>query len=131
MGEWVSGWECTALCLEAFLVADKSRKYCSIIDAVVGHVLAKKHEWCKETPDFSNGAMANESLASVLMASVILRLSRSYSLSRTLVPTETRSELLHYMLSCLEMVENSIALEPRQFCTVPQLMSYCVLAAKE
>lgn len=131
VGHWVSNWECTALCLEAFLISDRQRTYRPIIDAVVGHVLGKRDIWLPSEPAFSTEASANESLASALIASVVLRLGRSYSLSETLVPLDVRNELLHHLQKCLEAIDEPNQLSPRQFCTVPQLIAYCVSATKE
>ncbi|TAN70487.1 MAG: carbon-nitrogen hydrolase family protein [Methylobacter sp.] len=131
VGLWVSNWECTALCLEAFLISDRRKTYRPIIDAVVGHVLARRDEWLSNDPNFLSEESANESLASALVASVVLRLGRSYTLSETLVPLNIRNDLLGYLQNCLEEIEGHHRLSPRQFCTVPQLIAYCASATKD
>lgn len=80
MGSWVSKWESTALCLEALYVwkAVENRK--TEIERVIKYICSdeNKEEWLCSDKNFSSEESANDVLASIILASVLFRVSRSY-----------------------------------------------------
>ncbi|MEW6713717.1 MAG: nitrilase-related carbon-nitrogen hydrolase [Nitrospirota bacterium] len=128
VGTWVSKWECTALCLEAFLLADTKQTYKSVIAAVLGQILRKTEEWIMADPGFDTDAKANDTLASVLMSSVVLRLCANYIGDPSLVTHENEKRMLSVMLHALRESSDAEKIHQRQFSTVPQIAAYCAAA---
>lgn len=128
VGTWVSKWECTALCLEAFLLADTKQTYKAVIAAVLGQILINTDEWIMAEPGFETDAKANDTLASVLMSSVVLRLCVNYIGDPSLVTRENEKRMLAVMLQALRISAEVEKIHQRQFCTVPQIAAYCAAA---
>lgn len=129
VGNWVSKWESTALCLEAFLSADTNNKYRVVIETLIER-LANNREWLLENPDFSSEEATNETLANILMMAVLIQSKKKYELSSIL---DIKTEIL-YVDFCIKTINKLLEkedIEIRQFCTIPQIVSYCLFLIKD
>lgn len=132
VGEWVSNVESTALCLEAFLEIDKECKYSQMITNTVIQIINNKKEWFINKPSFDDEQKANNTLAIFLLISVILRISKKYSISTNLLSDSIKKEFLFFILKILNIIANEFdKIEFRQYCTVPQILNYSLLVLGE
>lgn len=123
VGTWVSKWESTALCLEAFLRNDKGKRYKLIIESIVDSI-TKQKDWFPSNPNFFNPQSSNETLAAVLLMSVIIQLKEFYEL-KNIITDELEFSYLTYNSNILSQLVDTEDVEIRQFCTIPQVLSYC------
>lgn len=128
-GDWVSKWESTGLCLEALYVYEEIDNNKDIIDEIIGYLLSEstKQLWLN-TPDFSTEQSTNETLASIILASVTYRLTHKYYKK---IFNEIKSETEIYFLKCLEIIENRGENIVRQYCTIPEILYYIAITMKE
>jgi len=126
-GEWVSKWESTGLCLEALYVYDQIDEYKDVVDGVVNYVLSEdaRKKWLGK-PDFSDEQNTNETLASVILASVIYRVIYKYNLPYS----DVGKDIENFFLECLEIVESGENNVVRQYCTIPEILYYIAIAMK-
>lgn len=129
VGNWVTRWECTALCLEAFLGADAERRFESLISALFPQLMSHLNEWILASPDFTSDERSNETLAAVMMASVVPRMAKAYSLPDDSESVAVKTALYEFLLQALEELEAAVTGKQRQFCTIPQVAAYCLAAA--
>jgi hypothetical protein len=123
VGDWVTQWESTALCLEALDRWDYIAQCESAVLPVVGFILGEQDQWLVPSPSFSNEKEANVSLASALMACVLLKLASRWGLG---IDPEAVSSYLDYTKQCAQVLVQTKSPSPRQFCTVPQIAYYVI-----
>lgn len=121
VGEWVSKWESTALCLEAIDVWGATEDFRQELQSVLTYVISEQHEWLISPPDFSSEESSNKTLAAVILAAVILRLTRS---SEVTISGVDADRYMSYMSLCLETISAHPDHQSRQFCTIPQVAFY-------
>lgn len=129
VGDWVSDWESTALCLEALHVWGAIPQHAKDIAPVLEHIASEAQNWLIDPPDFSDEARANQTLAAAVMASVVLRVAE-----RNLPKTQSqvdRRRLLQYLSTVVDCLAGAGPSKKRQFCTVPQVAYYALAAVVE
>ncbi len=127
-GDWVSKWESTGLCLEALYVYEQIEDNKDIIEAIMGYLLSEssKQIWLSK-PDFSTEQTTNETLASIILSSVMYRLTHKYYKK---IFNEIKSAIEEYFLKCLKSIENREENIVRQYCTIPEILYYITIAMK-
>jgi len=122
VGIWVSKWESTALCLEALDRWDYVKQNETKIKKVLRHVIENQKEWMVNPPNFSSEDNANNTLSSIVMASVLLRvIKNNFSFEEFSINPD---DYLRYFKDCMSVVSGISSPTVRQFCTIPQLMYY-------
>lgn len=126
-GKWVSDWESTALCLEAFLSADSDRQFGSALAPVIENLMGNLDAWMATAPSFEEEGASNATLASALLCSVLIRCEKYYD---GYFDIDQNSLLLmhDYLYNCLSSITGSTHADLRQFCTIPQIAAYSALA---
>lgn len=125
VGEWVSEIESTALCLEA-LVSWRTVARRELIDAVAQRLAVESPAWLA-VPGFDCEVRANETLASVIACSVLLR-GGPGNLELFDIEPEIRENLERYMLRVLQIATTEGSIQARQYCTIPQVLYYALQA---
>jgi len=122
VGIWVSRWESTALCLEALDKWDYIKSNETKIRKVLRHVIENQKEWLIDPPNFSNDEYSNNTLASIVIASVLLRvIKNNFSFEEFSVMP---SDYLKYLDKCGNIIIEITSPKIRQFCTMPQILYY-------
>lgn len=125
VGNWVSSWESTGLCLEALLAWHKilpHRIGAADIHDLTTLCVDRLDEW-ETDPDFSSEEKANMTLAASILASVLLSAS-SEAASLTKIDRPTNKRLLKLLCESLEAALATIEPQTKQFCTIPQVAYY-------
>ena len=130
-GTWVSKWESTGLCLEAFFESMKWRdeKYINKINEIIRYLLEQEilTQWLPSAINVSNEEETNELLASIILGSVIYRYLQTGYFDEY-IPQKSSLEL--FFEKCIEYIERTEEFKIRQFCTIPQILSYITIAMK-
>lgn len=130
VGEWVSEWESTGLCLEALLDWNyknlKDDRLSTVVKSLTNPETCEK--WLGYQGGYENEETANALLASVVLSSVMCRLLGK-------VPHEAQLEEIQLKtLTFIEGVLDKLLVNPitknRQFCTIPQLLHYALRATR-
>lgn len=122
VGDWVTKWESTALCLEAFESLTAIQDYFQKIHSVLIYAAEKETEWLGDEPDFSSEENSNKTLSAILLISVILRiLKKSPSFGDI---DFNISGYKKYFRDCVCLMEKTTEVNVRQFCTIPQIAYY-------
>lgn len=127
VGEWVSQWESTALCLEAIFVWDAIDDRLQEIERIVKYLCfeANKDEWLCYEHDFSSEEAANKALSSIILASTILRITKQYF-------PDIHEGISEDIMLLFEKIINIISKQKvdvvRQYCTIPQILYYVLVA---
>lgn len=132
-GEWVSKWESTGLCLEAFLTSTEALRnpiYISRINNVISYLFKDDiiNEWLPKTIDFSTENSTNTLLAQIVLCSVLYRyiklpMWKQYS--------KYCKPIGDFFISCMSELSKENGVNVRQFCTIPQILLYITRAIKE
>lgn len=120
VGEWVSEWESTGLCLEALLRFQTQVEEPDLIAAVASATLSRMDEWT-QAPSFETDQSANQTLGSVIAATSVLASNGVAGFDLT--PDEKR-QLSGYVTTALQVATEAVVPQTRQFCTIPQLAYY-------
>lgn len=129
VGEWVSEWEATGLCLEALLDWDYKGLDDDRLKAVVESLTEPDicEKWLNNRRGYESEAAANELLASVVLSAVMCRLLKK-------VPCRHSEEIRLTALNFIQNVLSQLLVNPisknRQFCTMPQLLYYALEATR-
>ena len=124
VGDWVSEWESTALCIEALYEWGSIETHKKKIQAVIKYSIAHEDDWLKDPPNLTTEADSNLTLASVLMVCSILQATLA-----TEMDTDTPVDIgryLSYLKRVVSLVRTSAKSNSRQFCTIPQIAYYVV-----
>lgn len=127
VGEWVSQWESTALCLEAIYVWDAIHERLQDIERIIKYSCseANKDEWLCHRHDFSSEEDANKALSSIILASTILRITKDFY-------PDIYENISDDIMKLFENVINIISKQKvdvvRQYCTIPQILYYVLVA---
>lgn len=127
-GNWVSKWESTALCLEALYMYKQITCNKHLINNVLNYLLedSSKSMWLTD-PKFDTEQNANETLASIILSSVLYRLTKKYY-KKQFTAIHISLEKLFY--ECLDIIERGEDSTIRQYCTVPEILYYITIALK-
>ncbi|EGU60140.1 type 11 methyltransferase [Vibrio nigripulchritudo ATCC 27043] len=128
VGDWVTKWESTALCLEAFEALDAVSEYHQKISSVLKYVVENENEWLGGSPSLSSEENSNRTLSAVLMISVLLRIRDKNPVFNAI--NFNVVDYFDYLNRCVDILEGTSVVNVRQFCTIPQI-SYYILKSIE
>lgn len=131
VGDWVTKWESTALCLEALYVwgaIDGSTHY-KDVEKVLAYVCDDKQmqEWLECDINFSEAKSANAVLSAVTLASVIYRVTGQYFYERFENIGDKIIDLFDKVITKINKQGVAIV---QQYCTLPQILYYVVEALR-
>jgi hypothetical protein len=123
-GDWVAKWESTGLCLEALLTSGQHSNFVSDIKRVFSYLMIEDNlnEWLIP-PSFSTGASSNQSLASVILASVVMRYAKNGIVN---VDDDIINRIEEMFQCVLREIKKGNQENVQQYCTVPQILYYIV-----
>lgn len=129
VGKWVSKWESTALCLEALYVWNVIEENSSEIKKVLDYVCAEENKnlWLGNNIGFSSEETANDTLSSIILASVVFRITRKFFSD---IYESICEDILNYLVNVVTIIDKQTTIFVRQYCTIPQILYY-VMAAFE
>ena len=131
VGEWVSKWESTALCLEALYLWDNDNFSSQVeIQKAIKCIFSEQcvGEWLETPPNFSSESDSNTVLSSVCLASVVYRITKMYFPD---IHLEHSEKIINYFSDVLKLLGKSEKNEVRQYCTIPQILHYIASAMQE
>jgi hypothetical protein len=120
VGEWVSDWESTALCLEALYEWDKIKVHKSKIEPVINYLLNKEKEWLVK-PSFDSEQRSNATLAAVTLVCNVLMIRNSQFKK---VITVDEDKYLNYLSKVIDAITNVQDPKVGQHNTIPQIAFY-------
>lgn len=132
-GDWVSRWESTGLCLEAFITSQNwldNKYYVEKISSVIDYLFQEDvmKNWLPSSIDFSSESSTNNLLAQIVLSSVLYRYLKIDVWGKYAVHKKKISD---FFKNCINQICNSSNIHPRQYCTVPQILLYVATAIKE
>lgn len=127
VGKWVSKWESTALCLEALFTWDAINDHKAEIKRILDYVFLEenKNTWFNNQVSFTTEETANDTLSSVILASVIFRI---YKIFFSDVYEKLSDEILSFFDNVVNEISKQAVNSVRQYCTIPQILHYVLLA---
>lgn len=125
-GDWVTCWEATGLCLEALYSLDLIDKYESEITNIINNLLLEENisKWLTK-PSFNDEKNSNQTLASVILASVIYRLINDNVIQKKDKIQKSIEELFENISTELQKIDEE---KVQQYCTIPQIIYYIIVA---
>lgn len=125
-GDWVTCWESTGLCLEALYSLNLIDEYKSEITNVINYLFLEENlnRWLVK-PAFNNEKDSNQTLASVILASVIYRLMNSNKIKNNNKIKELIEKLFENISTELQKIDEE---KVQQYCTIPQIIYYIIVA---
>lgn len=129
VGKWVSKWEATGLCLEALFAWDAINDHKTEIKRILDYVCSEesKNSWLNNQVNFTTEENANNTLSSVILASVVFRISKKIFPD---IYEGLCNEILSFFDNVINVINKQAVNKVRQYCTIPQILHY-VLAAFE
>lgn len=129
VGNWVSKWESTGLCLEALFVWEEIGLKKDRIERIINYIFSEENrlEWLNKIISFETEESANNVLASVILASVVFRVTKLHFPS---IYKQYANEIIAFFKSVIDVILNQNVKAVLQYCTVPQILYY-VLSALE
>lgn len=127
VGDWVSKWESTALCMEALYVWNKIRvsEFKLIVDYVCSEI--SMNEWLSMDVNFYSEESSNKLLSSVVLASTVYKVTRDYFSN---VFFKIQNRIINYFSYVIKLLNSNPIEKVRQYCTVPQILFYILSACK-
>lgn len=130
-GDWVSKWESTALCLEALMVHNRIKKNKIIIDKIIDYLVTEHilFEWLKKDPNFDDEESTNNTLASIVLSSIMYRIINKYHKKQF---EYLISDIMCYFEKCIDILlrDKNKRNHVRQHCTIPEILYYISIAIK-
>ena len=126
VGDWVTKWESTGLCLEALEEWGYIAQCKSEVRKVIRYVLEHQSDWLVDPPDFTTESKSNQTLSAVILISVISTISESYFGDEEF--SEDYERYIRYLERCTIIIASTINPVGSQFCTIPQIAYYTVRA---
>jgi hypothetical protein len=120
VGEWVTNWESTALCLEALQDWGKVKENKSKIVPIIKYLLANEKEWLVP-PSFESEISSNATLASVTLLCNLLGIIHSNFKENFKIDY---NKYIVYLSNVFDCMVNSQSLKVRQYNTMPQIAFY-------
>ena len=132
-GNWVSKWESTGLCLEAFITSQtwlENKEYVNNITKVVDYLFEEStiKEWLPENIDFSNEDETNERLAQIVLCSVLYRIVKLKEWNKY---SNYCKPIGEFFKKCIDALYKSEDIKARQYCTIQQIILYIAKAIKD
>lgn len=130
VGKWVSKWESTGLCLESLYVWDAIKDHEADIKRIIDYVCSEENrsKWLDHQASFETEELANNTLSGVILASVILRITRKYFND---IYEDIRDSVINLFDSVTNLINKQDYGEVRQYCTIPQILHYILTAFEE
>ncbi len=127
VGEWVSKWESTGICLEALFLWDTIKDHTKEIEEIIKYSCDenRRQEWLNCVVDFSKPEKANAVLSAVTLASVLYRVTEEY-FSETF--SVIRDEIVSFFGKVVNTIDRTGVNAVQQYCTLPQILYYVVAA---
>jgi len=122
VGDWVSNWESTGLCLEALFEWDYIENYSDKVIKILNYTINNQDEWLELNPNFTSDEKSNKTLAAIILIVILLRIS--YSEFNFSISSFNSEKYLKYLNLCMKEIEGNESLSIRQFCTIPQIIYY-------
>lgn len=131
VGDWVTKWESTALCLEAIFVwgsIDNDNHY-KDVEKIVAYICNDEQiqEWLNCEINFSEAKSANAVLSAVTLASVIYRVTRRHFPNQFDNISDKIVDLFDRVVTTIN--RQGVA-KVQQYCTLPQILYYVVEALR-
>lgn len=130
VGKWVSKWESTGLCLESLYVWDAIKGHEVEIERIINYVCSEecRSEWLDHQVSFVTEESANNTLSSVILASVILRITRKYFNE---IYEDLHDNIVNLFDSVINLINKQDFGKVRQYCTIPQILHYILTAFED
>ena len=130
VGKWVSKWESTGLCLESLYVWDAIKDHESEVERVINYVCSdeNRREWLDRQASLETEELANNTLSGVILASVILRMTRKYYND---IFEDIQDSVINLFDSVTNLINKQDYGEVRQYCTIPQILYYILTAFED
>ena len=127
VGEWVTKWESTALCLEALYVWDSVGDHLKGIERIITYVCneEQRQEWLECKIDFSEAKLANTVLSAVTLASVVYRVTKQFHPESF---EKISEEIIAFFDKVITKIDKQGVYNVQQYCTLPQILYYVVAA---
>ena len=127
VGEWVSKWESTALCLEALYTWDAIKGHEKEVKKIINYVCTDKNKesWINNHVSFSTEENANNTLAGVILSSVILRITGKLFAD---LYDELCDDIIRFFDTVISVINKQDVTSVRQYCTIPQILHYVLSA---
>ncbi len=128
VGQWVSKWESTALCLEALYTWDSINSHRVEIKSILDYICTNKNDWLNNQISFETEESANDTLSSVILASVVLRVAKIFFVGAY---DELCDEIIEYLDEVITIINKQAVKSVRQYCTIPQILHYVMAAVEQ
>lgn len=129
VGDWVTKWESTALCLEAIFVWDsiEAESHRKDVDKILSYICNEKQlqEWLDCEINFSEAKSANAVLSAVTLASVIYRVTEKHFPEHF---ENISDKIVEFFDKVITKINNQGVATVQQYCTLPQILHYVVAA---
>jgi uncharacterized alpha/beta hydrolase family protein len=120
IGDWVTDWEATAVCLEALDQWGKIKDHEQKIKRIIDYVLEKEQEWLVPS-SFDTKNSTNRTLAAVtLLCTVIIIINKYFKKSYDL----DHEKYFAYLSKALDQITESSKIEFKQYSTIHQIAFY-------
>lgn len=120
VGDWVTDWETTALCLEAIDQWDGTKANETKILPILHYVLVHEDEWLK-APSFDSEKDSNATIASVtLLCNILIIINNNFKESFDI----DYNKYFEYLSEVFEEIAKSTKVMVKQHCTIPQITFY-------
>ena len=132
-GDWVSKWESTGLCIEAFITSsdwNENSYYFAGINKVVNYLFQDDviNQWLPVEVNFDTEESTNDILAKIVLCSVLYRLLKYDKWNRY---SHYKKSIGEIFVKCIEILNNTTKINSRQYCTMPQILLYIAKAIKD
>lgn len=120
IGDWVTDWESTALCLEALDEWDRIKDYEAKIEKIIEYVLENESKWLIP-PAVDTKTKTNKTLAAVTLLCNVIEITNKY-FGKTF--SLRYSKYFAYLSNVLEVIMNSSKIEVGQYSSIQQIAFY-------
>jgi predicted amidohydrolase len=124
-GSWVTNWEATALSIEAIVMHDSEKRYVRLVRRAIQCCLSLRQQWLDALPAVDTPQSSNLTLGAVMLASAILRAQERY-LTESAVSVDEVNSMYGFLSKSIQTVAQSNSSNTLQYCTIPQIASYCL-----
>lgn len=130
VGKWVSKWESTGLCLESLYVWDAIKGHEVEVGRIINYVCSEesRSEWLDYQASFSTEESANNTLSGVILASVLLRITRKCFKD---IYEGLYDSIIDFFDSVTNLINKQDFGKVRQYCTIPQILHYILTALED
>lgn len=129
VGNWVTNWESTALCLEALFVWEQIQSHEKEIKKILDYLFSNEvvEKLFPSNIDFSTEAAANDVLSAVTLGSVLYRVTRAHYAD---IFENKSNDIIKFFEKVVNAINKQEVAKVEQYCTIPQILHYVVVALK-